>query len=42
VVKIFYKAFYKAAYENMECERKEYERAKELVDMLRYNNLGQD
>jgi hypothetical protein len=40
--KDLYKAFYKAAYESMECERKEYERAKELVDMLRYGNLGQD
>src|SRR5210317_658566 len=37
--KDFYKAFYTAAYENMECARKEYERAKELVDMLRYGNL---
>ena len=40
--KDFYKAFYKAAYENMEVARKEYERIKELVDMLRYNNPGQD
>jgi len=38
--KDLYKAFYVAAYENMECARKEYERAKELVDMLRYGNLN--
>ena len=40
--KDFYKAFYQAAYENAEHVRKEYERAKELVDMLRYHHLGQD
>lgn len=35
----FYKAFCAAAYENMESANKEYERAKELVDMLRYGEL---
>ena len=40
--KDFYKAFYQAAHENMEAARKEYERIKELVDMLRYHHLGQD
>jgi hypothetical protein len=40
--KDFYKGFYQAAHENMEATRKEYERAKELVDMLRYHHLGQD
>lgn len=40
--KDFYKAFYQAAYENMEVVKKEYERVKELVDMLRYHHLGQD
>ena len=40
--KDFYKAFYQAAHENMEVARKEYERIKELVDMLRYHHLGQD
>lgn len=40
--KDFYKAFYQAAYEATEHSRKEYERAKELVDMLRYHHLGQD
>lgn len=39
--KDFYKAFYQAAYENAEIARKEYERAKELVDMLRYHHLGE-
>lgn len=34
--KDFYKAFYAAAHENMEIAKKEYEKAKELVDMLRY------
>lgn len=38
--KEFYKAFYAAAYENMEAAKKEYERAKELVDMLRYHHLS--
>jgi hypothetical protein len=40
--KDFYKAFYQAAYETAEHSRKEYERTKELVDMLRYHHLGQD
>lgn len=40
--KDFYKAFYQAAYENLSQAQKEYERAKELVDMLRYHHLGQD
>jgi hypothetical protein len=40
--KDLYKAFYKAAYENAEVARKEYEKSKELIDMLRYNNLAQD
>lgn len=40
--KDFYKAFYQAAYENMGHAEKEYERTKELVDMLRYHHLGQD
>jgi hypothetical protein len=40
--KDFYKAFYQAAHENMTVVEKEYERAKELVDMLRYHHLGQD
>jgi hypothetical protein len=40
--KDLYKAFYKAAYENAEAARKEYEKSKELLDMLRYNNLTQD
>ena len=40
--KDFYKAFYQAAHENMEAARKEYDRSKELVDMLRYHHLGQD
>jgi 23S rRNA G2445 N2-methylase RlmL len=40
--KDLYKAFYKAAYENAEAARKEYEKTKELMDMLRYSNLGQD
>ena len=35
--KDFYQAFCKAAYSNME-----YERAKELVDMLKNSQLGQD
>lgn len=38
--KDFYKAFYKAAYENMQVAHKEYERSKELVDMLRYHGLN--
>lgn len=40
--KDFYKAFYKAAYENMTHAKKEYDDAKDLVDMLRYHHLGQD
>jgi hypothetical protein len=40
--KDFYKAFYQAAYEYLEATKKEYERTKELVDMLRYKELGQD
>lgn len=40
--KDFYKAFYQAAIENMGHVQKEYERAKELVDRLRYHHLGQD
>jgi mitochondrial fission protein ELM1 len=34
--KDFYKAFYAAAIENLESVEKEYKRAKDLVDMLRY------
>ena len=37
-----YKAFCKAAYENAEGSRKEYEKAKELLDILRYSTNGQD
>jgi len=40
--KDFYKAFYQAAIENMGHAEKEYQRTKELVDMLRYHHLGQD
>ncbi len=40
--KDFYKAFYQAAVEAMDCAEKEYQRTKELVDMLRYHHLGQD
>ena len=40
--KDFYKAFYQAALENMEHAQKEYDRSKELVDMLRYHHLGKD
>lgn len=40
--KDFYKAFYQAAYENAEHARKEYDRAKELVDMLRYHPSGEN
>jgi hypothetical protein len=36
--KDLYKAFYKAVYENAECARKEYEKIKELLDLLRYHN----
>jgi len=34
--KDFYKAFYTAAIENLESVEKEYRKAKDLVDMLRY------
>lgn len=34
--KDFYKAFYAAAIENLESVEKEYRKAKDLVDMLRY------
>ena len=40
--KDFYKAFYQASLEMMEHAQKEYERAKELVDMLRYHHVGYD
>lgn len=40
--KDFYKAFYAAAHENMTHAETEYNKAKELVDMLRYHHLGQD
>ena len=40
--KDFYKAFYQAAVEAMNHSEKEYQRTKELVDMLRYHHLGQD
>lgn len=40
--KDLYKAFYKAAYENAEGARSEYEKSKELLDMLRYGQVGQD
>jgi hypothetical protein len=40
--KDFYKAFYQAAVEAMGYAEKEYQRTKELVDMLRYHHLGQD
>lgn len=39
--KDFYKAFYQAAYENAESARKEYDRTKELVDLLRYHHSGE-
>ena len=38
--KDFYKAFYAAAQENMTHAKKEYDSAKELVDMLKYHHLG--
>lgn len=38
--KELYKAFYVAAIENMSCVEKEYKQAKDLVDMLRYNNVA--
>jgi hypothetical protein len=40
--KEMYKAFYAAAFQNMEYHEKEYQRAKELVDMLRYGNSAPD
>lgn len=40
--KDFYKAFYAAAHENMMHAKKEYDSAKDLVDMLKYHHLGQD
>ena len=40
--KDFYKAFYQAAVETMGHAQKEYERTKDLVDMLRYHHLGQN
>ena len=40
--KEFYKAFYAAAQENMTHAKKEYDSAKQLVDMLKYHHLGQD
>ena len=40
--KDFYKAFYAAAHENMTNAKKEYDSAKELIDMLKYHHLGQD
>ena len=39
--KDFYKAFYQAAYEHMEEAQKEYDKIKQLVDMLRYHQVGQ-
>lgn len=38
--KDFYKAFYQAAQEVMLNAEKEYQRTKDLVDMLRYHHLG--
>ena len=38
--KELYKAFYAAAIENMDCVEKEYNKAKQLVDMLRHNNVA--
>jgi hypothetical protein len=38
--KELYKAFYAAAMDNMECVEKEYNKAKQLVDMLRCNNVA--
>jgi len=40
--KDFYKAFYRAAHTNMDIAQKEYERAKELIDLLSNPNLDQD
>jgi hypothetical protein len=36
--KEMYKAFYSAALSNMEYHQKEYQKAKELIDMLRFGN----
>ena len=38
--KELYKAFYAAAMDNMDCVEKEYNKAKQLVDMLRCNNVA--
>ena len=38
--KELYKAFYAAAINNMDCVEKEYNKAKQLVDMLRCNNVA--
>jgi hypothetical protein len=38
--KELYKALYAAAIENMDCVEKEYNKAKQLVDMLRHNNVA--
>jgi len=38
--KDLYKAFYAAAMDNMDCVEKEYNKAKQLVDMLRCNNVA--
>ena len=38
--KEIYKAFYAAAMDNMDCVEKEYKKAKQLVNMLRYNNVA--
>lgn len=40
--KEMYKAFYEAAFKNMEYHEKEYQKAKELVDMLRFGNPTQN
>lgn len=40
--KDFYKAFYKAAHTNMNIAHKEYEQAKELIDMLQAPQTNQD
>lgn len=38
--KELYKAFYAAAMDNMDAVEKEYNKAKQLVDMLRHNNVA--
>lgn len=38
--KELYKAFYAAAIDNMDCVEKEYNKAKQLVDTLRCNNVA--